>query len=160
MVDVKREAELNEALELFFFAYREFTSYPDEVLEARGLGRVHHRILYFVGQSPGISVSELLRTLGVTKQALNAPLRKLVESGLVTSVSGQTDRRVRELRLTAAGDALESDLSGSQRDRMAEVFAQAGERREAAWRLVMGDIADRRGDTGGAPAHGRLSGGV
>jgi DNA-binding MarR family transcriptional regulator len=143
MVDVSREAELNEALELFFFAYREFTAYPDEILALRGLQRVHHRILYFVGRKPGITVNELLRTLGVTKQALNAPLRKLVSEGLVASAPRATDRRVRELRLTEPGAALEFELSGSQRDRMAAVFGEVGEGREAAWRDVMRRVAER-----------------
>ncbi len=135
-----REEHLNEALELFFFAYREFTAYPDEILAARDLQRVHHRILYFVGRNPGITVSELLRVLGVTKQAANAPLRRLVDEDLVASTPGD-DRRVRELRLTPAGVELESQLSGSQRDLMQRVFGDAGPKREAAWREVMRAVA-------------------
>jgi len=67
------------AIEQFFFAYRGFTSNPDRILEQRGLGRVHHRVLYFVGRNKGITVSALLGILGVSKQALHAPLRQLVD---------------------------------------------------------------------------------
>jgi DNA-binding MarR family transcriptional regulator len=141
MVDSSRKHELNEALELFFFAYREFTAYPDAILAQRGLQRVHHRILYFVGRAPGSTVSELLRTLGVSKQALNVPLRRLLELGLVESTAGTADRRVRELRLTADGAALERELSGSQRERMAAIFAEAGPEKEAAWREIMRTVA-------------------
>jgi DNA-binding MarR family transcriptional regulator len=141
MVDTSREQQLNEALELFFFAYREFTAYPDTILAGRGLQRVHHRILYFVGRAPGVSVNELLATLGVTKQALNAPLRRLMELGLVESTAGERDRRVRELRLTGEGAKLESQLSGSQRERMAAIFAGAGPQQEAAWREIMRNVA-------------------
>jgi len=137
-----REQQLNEALELFFFAYREFTAHPDEILARRGLQRVHHRILYFVGRNPGIAVGELLRILGVTKQALNAPLRRLAEEGLVTSTPG-ADRRVRELRLTEAGAKLEDELSGSQREGMGEIFAEVGAPTEQAWREVMRLVAGR-----------------
>jgi DNA-binding MarR family transcriptional regulator len=141
MVDVStRDHQLNEALELFFFAYREFTAYPDAILARRGLQRVHHRILYFVGRSPGMAVNELLGTLGVTKQALNAPLRRLTTDGLVASTPG-TDRRVRELRLTPDGAALEAELSGSQRARMDAVFAETGVPAEQAWREVMRAVA-------------------
>lgn len=142
MIDASREAQLNEALELFFFAYREFTAHPDEVLAERGLQRVHHRILYFVGRSPGLAVSQLLATLGVSKQALNAPLRHLTERGLVESTVGAEDRRVRELRLTKEGALLESELSGSQRERMAAVFGEAGPEAEAAWRAIMHEVAE------------------
>ncbi len=65
-------------MELFFFAYRSFTARPDKFLDKKGFNRVHHRIIYFVGQNPGLSVNALLKILGVSKQALNAPLRQLV----------------------------------------------------------------------------------
>ncbi|PKQ19740.1 MAG: MarR family transcriptional regulator [Actinobacteria bacterium HGW-Actinobacteria-6] len=141
MIDPSREQELNEALELFFFGYREFTAYPDAVLAERGLGRVHHRILYFVGRNPGVTVGELLSILGVSKQALNAPLRRLMAERLVENAVGESDRRARHLRLTADGSALEAQLSGSQRERMAGIFAAEGPDREAAWRAVMRDVA-------------------
>ena len=43
----------------------------------------HHRALYFVGRHPGLSVNALLGILGVSKRALNAPLRQLIERGLI-----------------------------------------------------------------------------
>ena len=73
-----RETLLRLAIEQFYFGYRAFTALPDRILSQRGLGRVHHRILYFVGRNPKISVNDLLGMLSVTKQALNAPLRQLI----------------------------------------------------------------------------------
>jgi DNA-binding MarR family transcriptional regulator len=141
-VDSSREAELNRALELLHFAYRSFTAGPDRILEGRGLQRVHHRILYFVGRNPGISVNGLLAVLGVTKQALNAPLRQLLEMRLVDSQVSGTDRRVRELRLTSDGARLEAGLSGSQRKHLEAVFKSVGAPAEAHWRETMGKIAE------------------
>lgn len=141
MIDPLREQELNEALELFFFAYRAFTAHPDEILAARGLQRVHHRILYFVARNPGIGVNGLLRVLGVSKQALHAPLARLVELGLVESRPAEHDRRIRELRLTEDGAALERELSDSQRTRMDAIFSEAGSDKERAWREVMEAVA-------------------
>ncbi|MEN9355175.1 MAG: hypothetical protein RL318_2500 [Fibrobacterota bacterium] len=140
-IDPLREAALNRALELFHFAYRAFTAGPDRILETKGLQRVHHRILYFTGRHPGISVNGLLEILGVSKQALNAPLRQLLEMRLVESRINATDRRVRELRLTQDGAHLEATLSGLQRQRMEEVFREAGPETETAWRTVMSTIA-------------------
>lgn len=142
MVDQNREAQLNAALEAFHFAYRAFTGGPDRILEGRGLQRVHHRILYFVGRHPGLSVNGLLGILGVTKQALNAPLRQLVEMRLIDSQAQAIDRRVKELRLTAEGAKLESSLSGSQRKSMDRVFRAVGTGSESAWREVMRRIAE------------------
>lgn len=140
-IDSNREAELNRASELFLHAYRSFTAGPDRVLEGRGLQRVHHRVLYFVGRHPGISVQGLLAELGVTKQALNVPLRQLQEMALVDSQASTHDGRVRELRLTSEGARLESSLSGGQRRRMEAIFRHLGPEAEAGWRSVMERLA-------------------
>jgi DNA-binding MarR family transcriptional regulator len=147
MVDLEREAALREAIELLYFGYREFTAGPDRILAERGLSRVHHRILHFVGRAPGIPVSALLATLAVTKQALNAPLRQLIERELVTVRAGAQDRRVRELTLTAEGARLEARLAGTQLRQLAAVFAGAGAPAEAGWRAVMRKLAGKQGLT-------------
>jgi DNA-binding MarR family transcriptional regulator len=137
----ERERELNAALELLHFGYRAFTADPDRILAAQGLQRVHHRILYFVGRNPGLGVNELLAILGVSKQALHAPLRQLAQLGFVEARPAQHDRRVKRLSLSDSGVRLERQLSGSQRARLGAVFADLGAEREAAWREVMAKVA-------------------
>ena len=152
MVDPKtpdpgRPAELRAAIEQLYFAYRTFTDGPDRILERRGLGRVHHRILYFVGGSPGISVGGLLAVLAVTKQAINAPLRQLMEMNLIAATEGE-DRRVRRLALTEQGRDLEAELTGVQMQLMETAFGSAGPVKEAGWRAVTAAMA---GGPAGSP---------
>jgi len=137
MFDPTRQAELRQSIELFYFAYRAFTAAPDRILGERGLGRVHHRILYFVGRNPEIVVNDLLRILDVSKQALNAPLRQLIDRKLVAAKVAPHDRRYKQLRLTAAGKGLESRLTGTQLAHLARVFETVGANTEAAWRAIM-----------------------
>lgn len=137
MIDLERQTELRASIELFYFAYRAFTARPDHILDRRGLGRVHHRILYFVGRNPDIVVNDLLRILAVSKQALNAPLRQLVEMKLVTMRPATRDRRYKQLSLTGEGVRLESQLTGTQVKHLATVFAAAGTGAENAWQKVM-----------------------
>jgi len=137
MVDQKREAQLRDAIENFYFAYRAFTARPDRILEQRGLGRVHHRILYFVGRQSGLSVNELLATLGVSKQALNAPLRQLIEMKLVAASTASHDKRVKQLSLTDAGKKLETQLTQTQMKHLSDVFDEHGTRSERAWLALM-----------------------
>lgn len=138
-----REAELRFAIEQLYFGYRAFTAPPDRILDQRGLGRVHHRILYFVGRNSRISVNALLSLLDVSKQALNAPLRQLVEMRLVAMDTAEHDRRVRQLSLTAAGAKLEAQLTGAQMKLLQAVFDQSGARAEAGWRQVMGCLGGK-----------------
>ena len=62
--------DFNDAIELMFFAYRDFIADPDALLAAHDFGRAHHRVLHFVASNPGISIADLLDILRITKQSL------------------------------------------------------------------------------------------
>ena len=132
-----RTSELNQALESLHFAFRAVVARPDAMLAERGLSRVHHRILYFIANRDPLSVNDLLKVLGITKQSLNGPLRQLLELELVTAVPDPVDGRIKRLKLTKEGSKLEKALSGDQRRRFERVFAQVGPDAEMAWRKVM-----------------------
>jgi DNA-binding MarR family transcriptional regulator len=128
---------LTEAIELLFFAYRDFTSDPDEILTQYDFGRAHHRVVHFVGRNPGITVAELLNILRITKQSLARVLKQLIERGFIEQETGKQDRRQRLLYLTASGRELEERLAAPQRSRVAAAFAKAGPSAEDAWRTIM-----------------------
>ncbi len=137
MVDLNRRPELLRSIELFYFAYRAFTARPDDILEEKGLGRVHHRILYFIGRNPGTPVHALLKILGVTKQAANGPIRQLIGMGLVTAGTATHDKRIKLLSLTDTGGRLESQLTETQLKNLARIFEWTGLEAETGWRKVM-----------------------
>lgn len=130
-------------MEAFFGAYRAFTAKPDEMLARRGLSRVHHRILFFIAHRPGLSVSELLAYLGVTKQALNIPLRQLMEMQLVESATAYDDKRKRLLALTPEGAKLEQKLRLEQIRTLQQVFEEVGEDAVVGWLKVNEALAER-----------------
>lgn len=118
---------LRRAIELLFFAYRDFTGDPDEILQQSGFGRAHHRVLHFIGAYPGISVAQLLEILKITKQSLARVLRQLVQEGFVEQRMGKRDRRKRLLYLTPKGRQFERQLAMPQRERFRAAFAAAGD---------------------------------
>ncbi len=120
-----REEELRNGMELLFYAYRDFTQEADAILAKFGLGRAHHRALYFIGRNPDISVSELLAILRITKQSLSRVLGEMISQDLVTQAPGLRDRR-RHLQLTPKGIALERSLSERQRGCFARAYREAG----------------------------------
>lgn len=150
MVDLKsganplflREEELRRGIEMMFYAYREFTSEPDRILAEIGFGRAHHRAIYFIGRYPGITVSELLGILRITKQSLSRVLSQLLEQGYVVQARGKRDQRQRLLTLTEEGRALEKRLSDSQRARFAAAYKAAGAEAVAGFRAVLAGIMD------------------
>jgi DNA-binding MarR family transcriptional regulator len=137
-----REEEMRAAQDMLFFAYRDFTGAADVVLEELGLGRAHHRALHFIGRNPGMSVSDLLGLLRITKQSLARVLTVLVERGYVTQATGRADRRQRLLTLTPAGQALERRLFERQRERLLAAYREAGPAAVEGFRRVMRGIMD------------------
>jgi DNA-binding MarR family transcriptional regulator len=133
-------------MELFFFAYRAFTARPDKILEKRGLNRVHHRIIHFVGRNHGLSVNSLLKILAVSKQALNAPLRQLTGMKLISAQAAPHDRRVKRLHLTIEGKALEARLNGTQMAQLEKAFSSLGPAKERAWLEIMEKIVEETGE--------------
>ena len=124
-------------IELLFFAYRDFTSDPDDILSGYGFGRAHHRVLHFVNRMPGLTVAELLDVLKITKQSLARVLKQLIDTGHVTQLQGPRDRRQRELyptERTAAqvalafrrGRALALALAAPQSRRIRAALEEAG----------------------------------
>lgn len=105
-------------IELFFFAYRDFTSDPDVLLADYGFGRAHHRVLHFVNRRPGLTVAELLDVLQITKQSLARVLKQLIDTGHVIQVQGPRDRRQRELYPTTKGRTLALALAAPQSRRI------------------------------------------
>ncbi|MGE0503155.1 MAG: MarR family winged helix-turn-helix transcriptional regulator [Rhizobiaceae bacterium] len=119
-----KDEEIDFAIiELLFFAYRDFTSDPDQILDAYGFGRAHHRVLHFINRRPGLTVAELLDVLRITKQSLARVLKQLIDTGHVVQVQGPRDRRQRELYPTAKGQALALDLARPQSRRIAAALA-------------------------------------
>lgn len=137
-----REEELRQAIEMLFFAYRDFTGEADAMLARHGFGRAHHRVIYFVGRHPMISVSDLLGILKITKQSLSRVLGQLVRDGFIVQHQGRVDRRQRLLELTEKGVAMEQRLTEAQRRRIADAYRQAGGEAVQGFRAVLLGIMD------------------
>jgi DNA-binding MarR family transcriptional regulator len=135
-----REEEIRLAQDLLFFAYRDFTNAADVILEELGLGRAHHRALHFIGRNPGITVSDLLGILRITKQSLARVLTALIEQGYVAQAPGRADRRQRLLTLTPQGQVLERRLFERQRERLTAAYREAGANAVEGFRRVMRGI--------------------
>jgi DNA-binding MarR family transcriptional regulator len=156
MADVKRaetytiasplyleDEALKQGVDLLFFAFSDIFAQGDGALRAANLGRAHRRALYFIARHPGLSVAELLGILKITKQSLNRVLNDLLDGGFVERKSGIKDRRMRQLRLTQKGSALEAALWETQRPRLVRAFRDAGPEAVAGFRRVLAGLSGR-----------------
>jgi len=132
-----REEDLRQGIELLFYAYRDFTAEADAMLAQLGFGRAHHRVIYFVGRKPGMTVSELLDILKITKQSLSRVLGQLVREGYIVQRPGTSDRRQRLLELAQKGAELERRLTEDQRALVARAYRAAGAEAVDGFRRVL-----------------------
>jgi DNA-binding MarR family transcriptional regulator len=133
-------------MELLYFGYSHLTRSIDQGLAEEGLGRAHHRALYFIARRPDMTVSELLSLLAITKQSLGRVLNELADRKLVETRPGERDRRQRLLRLTTEGAKMERELFEAARVRMAAAYANAGQSAVSGfWAVLEGLVpeADR-----------------
>ena len=132
-----------KGMELLYFGYRDFISWPDDMLQKYGFGRAHHRVLHFVSRNPGMKVAELLKLLNITKQSLSRVLGMLVEKGYVRQDIGARDRRQRLLYLTDHGEELLSNIAEHQKAHMLRAFEKAGnDSVRGFWKVLSALIAD------------------
>jgi len=138
-----REEELRRGIEMMFFSYRDFTGEADAILAEQDMGRAHHRAIYFIGRHPGITVSDLLVILNITKQSLSRVLSGLMKNGFVSQKIGVTDRRQRLLYLTESGVELETRLTTLQGRRFAAAYREAGAEAVDGFQQVLRGLMDQ-----------------
>jgi DNA-binding MarR family transcriptional regulator len=144
--DVLAELPAYDLIELFFFAYRDFVSDPDRILDEYGFGRAHHRVLHFVDRQPGLTIAELLDILRITKQSLNRVLKELIEKDFIESRTGTSDRRQRLLFATAQGHDLALKLAKLQTRRIMRALSELdpdGKKHVSGYLLRLIDPDDR-----------------
>ncbi|MFI5958962.1 MarR family winged helix-turn-helix transcriptional regulator [Cryptosporangium sp. NPDC051539] len=90
-----------------------------DVAERHGLGLRDYIVLSALDKSPGLTQSDLSRSLGLDKTTLMSQLDRLERRGLVVRHSAPGDRRLRIPVITAAGETLRATVA----DACAEVEA-------------------------------------
>lgn len=134
--DDNPDRTIHEIIELMFFAYRDFTGDPDDILHKLDFGRAHHRVLHFVHRKPGLTVAELLDVLRITKQSLGRVLKQLVDEDYIEQREMPQDRRQRHLHLTTKGERLIDQLREPQSRRIKAALARSGITPDEATRFL------------------------
>ena len=113
-----KDKELKEYILNVFYAYRNSFDDIKKVSREYSLGIPHCKALLIISISKGISVSELLRKLRVTKQSLNRVLRDLIKSKMIRQVQDESDTRKKNLFLDKEGKVFFDAVYNSQKKRI------------------------------------------
>ena len=113
-----KDDQLKEFIEKISMSYRETFSDAKKVLDKYSIGVAHHKVINLISLYDGITISELLKKLKITKQSLNRVLRELIKIKLVKESKNDNDTRKKNLILTKEGQTFFDRLYESQKSRM------------------------------------------
>ena len=113
-----KDEQLKDLIEKLFVSYRETFSDAKKVLDRYSIGLAHHKVIHLISMYKGISISELLKRLKVTKQSLNRVLKDLIKLEIVTFRKDDQDTRVKHVFLNDKGKKLFSEIFDLQKKRI------------------------------------------
>ena len=117
-----KDDQIKDFIEQLFYAYRETYSDPKEILKKYSFGTAHHKAIHLIERHEGLTVSELLSKLKITKQSLNRILRDLINSKAILLKKGEIDSRHRQIFLNEKGKKLSEEIFSEQKKRIYNAF--------------------------------------
>ena len=109
-------------IEKLFTSYKESFSDARKTLDKYSLGIAHHKVLHLISTYEGISISELLKKLKVTKQSLNRVLKDLIKIDTLLFKKDQKDTRVKHIYLNGRGKKIFDEIFLIQKKRIYNAF--------------------------------------
>ena len=113
-----KDAQLKELIERLFNSYSESFSDARKVLDKYSIGIAHHKVLHLLSMYEGITISEMLKKLKVTKQSLNRVLKDLIKFETIFFQKNQQDTRVKHIFLNDKGKRIFEEIFITQKKRI------------------------------------------
>ena len=117
-----KDQQLKQYIEKIFMGYRETVSDAKKILEKYSLGIAHNKAIHLISLYEGITISELLKKLKVTKQSLNRVLNDLIKLKAIKFKKDEIDTRVKHIFLTEEGKKLFDEIFSIQKKRIYKAF--------------------------------------
>ena len=113
-----KDEQLKDLIEKLFVSYRETFSDAKKILDRYSIGLAHHKVIHLLSMYQGISISELLKRLKVTKQSLNRVLKDLIKLEIVIFKKDDQDTRVKHVFLNEKGKKIFKEIFDLQKKRI------------------------------------------
>ena len=113
-----KDDQLKELIEKLFMSYRESFADAKQTLDKYSIGIAHHKVIHLISMYKGITISELLGKLKVTKQSLNRVLNDLIKIDAVIFKKDEKDTRVKHVFLSDKGESLFAEIFLAQKKRI------------------------------------------
>ena len=113
-----KDDQIKEFVQKIFIAYRESFSDTKTTLDKHSLGLAHHKVIHLLSLYNGITISELLKKLKITKQSLNRVLNDLTKIKCIFFEKDKKDTRLKHIYLSESGQKLFNEIFSIQKKRI------------------------------------------
>ena len=120
-----KDTQLKQLIEKLFTSYRESFADAKKTLDKYSIGIAHHKVLHLLSLYEGITISELLQKLKVTKQSLNRVLKDLIKLDTIFFEKDQQDTRIKHVFLNNKGKGLSEEIFLIQKKRIHRAFLKS-----------------------------------
>jgi len=135
-----KDEQIKEIIEKLFIAYRESYSDSKNILNKHKLGIAHHKVILLSSIYKGITISDLLKRLKVTKQSLNRVLKDLLKKDILSFEKGKKDNRLKHVHLTKTGKKIFDELFFVQKKRIYKALLNSSSKEVLFFNNVMKKI--------------------
>ena len=113
-----RDDQLKDLIEKLFIGYRETFSDSKKVLERYSIGLAHQKVVHLLSMYAGITISNLLKKLKITKQSLNRVLKDLIKLEMIIFTKDDQDTRIKHVFLNEKGKKIFNEIFEIQKKRI------------------------------------------
>ena len=139
-----KDDQLKEFIEKISLSYRETFSDAKKVLDKYSIGVAHHKVINLISLYDGITISELLKKLKITKQSLNRVLKDLIKIEVIDFKRGKKDTRLKHVFLNDKGTKLFNEVFNIQKKRIYNAFLSSSSKDVINFNNVLNKIINEK----------------
>ena len=113
-----KDDQLKDLIEKLFIGYRETFSDSKKILNKYKIGLAHQKVIHLLSMYEGITISELLKRLKVTKQSLNRVLKDLIKIDIIIFKKDEQDTIIKHVFLNDKGEKIFNEIFEIQKKRI------------------------------------------
>jgi len=113
-----KDDQLKDIIEKLFIGYRESFADAKKILDKYSIGIAHHKVIHLLSMYKGVSISELLKKLKITKQSLNRVLKDLIKQETIIFKKDKQDTRIKHVFLSEKGEKIFNEIFSTQKKRI------------------------------------------
>ena len=113
-----KDQKLKDLIEKLFVGYKKTFSDSKKILDKHSIGIAHHKVIHLISMYRGITISQLLKKLKITKQSLNRVLKDLIKLEVIIFEKNEKDTRVKHVFLNQKGEKIYNEIFELQKKRI------------------------------------------